>query len=141
MNNKTTLVCVTSQTTCERLIRAGKRVSSLTATDLLVISVPRENPTTDDLKSLEFLFEKSKEYGAHMHIVYSADAYSTISKFIKQNNVSNVITGMPVGESSILERLWERFPSICFYAVDFSDAFLEVHNGRLQMLDTSKVNI
>lgn len=141
MNNKVTLVCVTGQSTCERLIRAGKRVATLTATDLKVISVPRENSTPDDLKNLEFLFEKSKEVDAHMHIIYSNDAFSTISKFIKQQNVANVITGMPVGEKSVLEKLWEKFPGVCFYAVDFSDIVLEVHNGKLQMINNSKVNI
>jgi K+-sensing histidine kinase KdpD len=105
------------------------------------MSVARENSTKEDLENLEFLFEKSKEYGAHMHIVYSSDAYSTITKFIKQNDVTNVITGMPVGENSVLEKLWERFPTVCFYAVDFSDEVLEVHNGKLQLIKTSKVNI
>ena len=141
MNTKTTLVCVTGQTTCERLIRAGSRVSSLTATGLSVISVPRENPTNDDLRNLEFLYEKSKEFGADMHIVYNNDAYNTLAKFIKQNNVANVITGMPVGESSVLEKLWERFPNVSFYAVDFSDVVLEVRGGRLQMINKNKVNI
>ncbi len=138
---KTTVVCVTSQLTCERLIRAARRIADLTNTSLRVISVMRENPSEDDLKSLEYLFSVSKDFDAQMDIIYNADPFSTLSKYFRQSDAQNVVTGMPVGGTSVLERLWEKFPSICFYAVDFSDMLLEVHNGRLQMIDAVKVRV
>ncbi len=138
---KTTVVCVTSQLTCERLIRAARRIADLTNTSLLVISVMRENPSQDDLKSLEYLFEISKDFDAQMDVIYNSDAFSTLSKYFKKNSAQNVVTGMPVGENSVLERLWEKYPNICFYAVDFSDMLLEVHNQKLQMIPTDKVKV
>ncbi len=141
MNNKTTVVCVTSQTTCERLIRAARRIADLTSTELLVISVSRPDPTAEDLESLEYLFDISKQFNAQMDVIYNADPFSTLSKFFRQQDAQNVITGMPVGEGSILEQLWEKFPNICFYAVNFSDVILEVHNGKLQMIEAQKVHI
>ncbi len=138
---KTTVVLVTSQLTCERLIRAARRIADLTSTPLSVVSVMRENPSEDDLKSLEYLFSVSKDFDAQMDIIYNADPFPTLSKYIRQKDAKNVVTGMPVGESSVLERLWEKFPNICFYAVDFSDMLLEVHNGKLQMIDAVKMRV
>ena len=138
---KTTVVCVTSQLTCERLIRAARRIADLTNTRLLVISVMPENPSQDSLKSLEYLFNVSKDFNAQMDVVYNSDAFTTLCKYFRKNDAQNVVTGMPVGNSSVLEKLWEKFSSICFYAVDFSDMILEVHNQKLQMINADKVKV
>ncbi len=140
-NNKTTVVCVTSQTTCERLIKAARRIADLTGTSLLVVSVSRPDPNENDLKSLEYLFNISKDFDAQMDVIYNSDAFLTLSKYFRSHNAMNVITGMPVGEGSVLERLWEKFPNILFYAVNFSDVILEVHNGKLQLVEASRVRV
>lgn len=112
-----TLVCVTNQFKCERIIKAGRVIANLTKTNLEIISV--SNPDyPQNPEALEFLYKTSKENSGIMNIEYSATPYKTISKYIKQNKISNVLTGVPTTEDSIIYSLREKFTHINFFTVE-----------------------
>lgn len=81
-----TVVCVTNQFHCERLIRAGRLIAELSKTSLLVINVSSPDLSENDAKALEYLFQVSKENGAQMTVLYSDEPMRQLTKFIKENN-------------------------------------------------------
>lgn len=116
MIHRSTVVCVTDQRRCERLIKAGRVIADISKTGLTVISVV-DPARSADPEALEFLFGVSKLHNAVMSIQYSADALRCIADFIADNKALNVVTGMREGENSILPKLWQRFSATCFFTV------------------------
>ena len=120
-----TVVLVTNQFQCERIIKAGKRVADLTMTDLFVISVsdPQypQNP-----QALEHLFQVSQLNGAMMTVFYSDDPQKTIKHYLKENRVENAITGLPRKNNSLLYAFWQKFTSIRFFTVTQDGELQEV---------------
>ncbi len=112
-----TLVCVTNQFKCERIIKAGRVIADLTKTELGIISVVNsqypQNP-----EALDYLYKISKENRGTMNITYSDAPARAISRFIKENKVSNVMTGVPTTENSVIYKLWDRFKEINFFTVE-----------------------
>ena len=117
MMQRSTVVCVTNQMQCERLIKAGRLIADMSHTNLTVISVvsPEQQRTGTD--ALEYLYEVSKQNGAVMSIIYNDDPFGTITDFIKQNKAINVVTGLREGQNSILPKLWRDFDSTHFFTV------------------------
>ena len=114
-----TLVCVTNQYRCERLIRAGRVVADLSNTDLNALHIASPSlPANGD--ALEHLFDVSKQNNAVMTVYYDSDSLKCLIRYIRENRVANVITGMPQPENSILQKLWRKFrnKNIGFYTVD-----------------------
>lgn len=116
MIQRSTVVCVTDQRRCERLIKAGRVIADISKTGLTVISVVDPGRTADP-DALEFLFGVSKQHNAVMSIQYSVDPLRCIADFIAENKALNVVTGMREGENSILPKLWQRFSDTCFFTV------------------------
>ncbi|WP_312641563.1 hypothetical protein [Hydrogenoanaerobacterium sp.] len=112
-----TVVCVTNQRQCERLIQAGRVIADISKTDLTVISVMNPEDVKKDTDALEYLFEVSKQNNAVMSIQYSTDSLKSIANFIRDNKAINVVTGMREGENSILPKLWTRFEHASFFSV------------------------
>ncbi|RPF43430.1 hypothetical protein EDD70_2395 [Hydrogenoanaerobacterium saccharovorans] len=112
-----TVVCVTNQRQCERLIKAGRVIADISKTDLTVISVINPQNMKKESDALEYLFEVSKQNNAVMSIQYSTDALKSIADFIRENKAINVVTGMREGENSILPKLWTRFENASFFSV------------------------
>ena len=110
-----TVVCVTNQYECERLIKAGRIVADLSNTKLQIINVSSPDLSKLNFAALEYLYEVSKQYDAEMSIIYSDDAYHTLVRYIKQNKATHVITGESDGKNMILPRLWSRFSQIRFF--------------------------
>ncbi len=112
-----TLVCVTNQFKCERIIKAGRVIADLTKTELGIISVVNsqypQNP-----EALDYLYKISKENRGTMNITYSDAPARAISRFIKENKVVNVMTGVPTTENSVIYKLWDRFKEINFFTVE-----------------------
>lgn len=115
---RSTVVCVTDQYSCERLIKAGRTLADISGTRLLVINVSNPDLSKCDTTALEALFSASKEYGAVMNVYYSLDPLKTIGSCIKSEKAANVITGMPQNSNSILSKLWGKFTSVNFFTVD-----------------------
>jgi len=115
---RSTVVCVTDQYSCERLIKAGRTLADISRTRLLVINVSNPDLSKCDNNALEALFSTSKEYEAVMNVYYSLDPLKTIGKCIKSEKAANVITGIPQKSESILCKLWSKFTSVNFFTVD-----------------------
>ncbi|MBQ9939730.1 MAG: hypothetical protein IJO96_09405 [Oscillospiraceae bacterium] len=129
-NSHSTVVCVTNQYKCERLIKAGRRIADLTDTTLTVVNVSRPDITAEDSKALDYLFNVSKKYGALMTIFYSTEALKTITEYIKINKAANVVTGMPQAKDSVLIKLWEKFSNTKFFTVEENGDLKEVLNSQ-----------
>ena len=121
---KSTVVCVTNQRQCERLIKAGRIIANLSKTMLTVISVVNPEISDTDTAALEYLFEVSKQNNAVMALEYSKDPLACIGEFIRTNEAQNVVTGMREGQNSILPKLWTNFKSATFFTVTLNG---EVH--------------
>lgn len=120
-----TVVLVTNQFQCERLIKAGRAVADISRTELVVLNVQStEFPTNPE--AIQYLFNISSENDAVMNLLYSENTFKTIIKYIKQHKTSNVVTGLPSKENSILHQLWRRFTYIRFFTVDEKGELEEV---------------
>lgn len=118
-----TIVCVTDQFQCERIIKAGRVMADLTNTKLSVINVTRHDYKQNP-ESLEHLFGVSKQNGGMMSVLYSEDPVKTIINYIKQNKALNVLTGLPENQDSILYTIWDKFTHVTFFTV--------THDGELK---------
>lgn len=113
----TTVVCVTDQFSCERLIHVGRRIADMSGTSLVVVSSGQLSPSLNH-EALDHLFSVSKEYGADMDVFYSETPFETLLSFLQGSGARHVVTGMPQEKNSILNLMWERFPQMNFYTVD-----------------------
>lgn len=91
------MVCVTEQKTCERLIKEGLNIVNNEDSEIFVIHV-----ATKDLKvlednkaaeALEYLFDKSKGYGASVTVLKSNNIRETLVKFAVDNQIDYVVMG------------------------------------------------
>lgn len=123
--NSATVVLVTDQFACERIIKASRLVADLNHTNLVVLSVMRNGAETNPA-ALEHLFGVAKEYGAQMTLEFSDSVESTIVHFTRENRVVCAVTGIPENEHSILVRLWQRLTNVAFYTVSSKGALREV---------------
>ena len=117
-----TLVLVTDQFACERIIKAARAIADLSAGTLLVLSVMGQNQPTNP-EALEHLFAVAKEYGAVMTVTFKDDPYQAIVDFAQENRVINVITGVPNDRGSMLVKLWKNQRAMTFFTVS--------HEGKL----------
>ncbi len=113
--SSSTIVCVTDQVNCERIIRRGREIADKTGTNLYVINV--DNGNARDLDAIEHLFRVSKENGAVMNIFYNNKVLDTIMNCIREFSAVNVISGIPQTVDSILNQLWEALPLIDYYMI------------------------
>lgn len=128
MSNLKTVVLVTDQFQCERLIHKGKALADITNTELCVFNVQSQHYPQNPL-ALEHLFHVSKQHGAMMSVAYGNDPAKQIISFLKRNKVRNVLTGAPVGENSLLYEIWRKFTHIMFFTLDSEGNTAEVTNA------------
>ncbi len=112
-----TLVLVTDQFKCERIIKAGRAISNITHTQLRVLSVSQMERMGDPI-ALQYLFDIARENGSVLEIVFSDAFEETIAQSIAESNTVNVVTGEPGDDSSVLYSLWEQFPGVRFFTTD-----------------------
>lgn len=124
---KKTVVCVTDQRKCDRIIRTGHMLAALSSTDLVVLNVARPGAQQDP-DSLEYLFSVAKEYGAEMALLFSDDVAKVIIRYIKDNKVANLLTGIPQGGDSVTRRIWNKFTHVSFFVVEQDGQLREVPN-------------
>ena len=108
------MVCVTQQKSCERLIARGRELGEKFNCNLHVIHVVKEGwkyfGKLKESDALEFLFDKSKQYGADLTVIKAKDIVYTLSAFADKNNVGIVVMGESHEESS-QQNMIKRFKS------------------------------
>ena len=67
-----TLVLVTDQFQCERIIKAGRAIAGITHTQLRVFHICAEGRTSDPA-ALQYLYNSAKENGSVLEIAYNSD--------------------------------------------------------------------
>jgi len=127
---KATVVCVTSQLQCERIIRAGRSIANISDTELLVVNVSAPDFTRQDGEALEYLFRISKENDARMTVLYSDESLKTLTDFIKKSGAVNVVTGMPQQGTSVLYKMWDKLGNVSFFTVDANGSFANMSRKR-----------
>lgn len=120
-----TIVLVTNQFQCERIIHAGRLIADISKTDLLVLNV-QDSKYAPNPNAIQHLFNVSQEKNAVMQVTYSDNPSKTIINFIKKYKTQNVLSGMPSSRSSVLQKLWNRFTHIRFFVVDSEGIAQEV---------------
>ena len=129
-NPAATIVLVTNQFQCERIIRAGRVIANISKTELMVFNV--ENPEFEpNPQAIEFLYQVSLENGAVMNVSYADNPEKAIISFIKNNRAQNVLTGMPRSQNSLLHRVWKKFSHIRFFVVDENGTAQEVTDKQI----------
>lgn len=123
-----TVVCVTDQRRCDRIIRAGRTLANISATELSVINVVKPDAKQDP-ESMEYLFSVSKENDAEMALLYSNDIAKAIIRYIKENKVAYLLTGIPKEGDSVTTKIWSKFSHVTFFVVE--------HNGELREVGNS----
>ena len=123
-----TVVCITDQRRCDRIIRTGRAFADMTKTELSVINVVRPD-FYHDAASLEYLFSVSRENNAEMVLLYSDNVASAIIKYIKSNKVANLLTGIPAKGDSVTGKIWNKFSHINFFVVEENGDLREVGNS------------
>jgi K+-sensing histidine kinase KdpD len=109
------LVCVTDQESCGRLIEAGRQLADLADVPLKVICVrPRRMENWFGSDEVEYLFNRSKQLGAEMIIIFHDYAVEAVAEYIRTRDVHTIIVGMPPdpGQSIFISGLESRFPHI-----------------------------
>ncbi len=93
---KKTMVCVTVQKTCERLILEGAKLAG--DSELIVVHVAKNGAKLlgggSDAEALEYLYRIAREYGADMEVVRADDAVETIVELAKQKNIECLVIGL-----------------------------------------------
>lgn len=126
-----TIVCVTDQINCERIIKKGKEIADKTHTNLYVINI--DTGHTRNLEAIEHLFRVTKDNGGVMNIFYNKQVLDTIINCIGEYNAINVVSGIPQTVDSILNQLWESMPQIDYYMIGLK--------GDITLISTKKTAI
>ncbi len=108
------LACVTSQYDCDRIINSAKQIADDSGCELRVLSVLQPtNNYSSVCDRIEYLYLVSKEADADMTILFDKDAPKATAKFVKDNNVERIVTGMhDGGEESFLVKFNEYAPTV-----------------------------
>ncbi len=92
------LVCVTQQQTCDRLIRYGRELADGEEGELLIVHIASYEfkylAASDDGEALEYLYQKSLEYGANLTVVRSNNVLATLISLVEKNDISRVGMGV-----------------------------------------------
>ncbi len=134
-----TCVLVTDQFQCERLIHAGRVVADITDTKLCVLNI-QNNAFPTNPKAVQHLFNISSQNGAVMQLIYSENAFRSISQFIKENKILCVVSGMPAGANSFMHRIWNKFPLVHFFTVNPNGKLEEVIHRKTHGLSSMPEN-
>jgi len=126
-----TVVCVTDQLRCARIIRAGRTVADMTDTDLAVINVCT-SMRANNPAAMEYLFRVSVDYGGEMAVLYSDSVAKAITRYIKRHRVAFVVSGVPQPNDSIITKMWRKFTHITFFMVEESGELCEVNRTMMQ---------
>lgn len=90
-------VCVTGQSTCERLIHEGAALRQSENDELYVLHVAKKGAhllgDQSEADALEYLFKISHQYGANMMMLRADNTADAIIKFVQKNSVDMLLLG------------------------------------------------
>lgn len=126
------IACVTSQESCERLIKSGAEFADELGTTLKVVSVQPiaagSNGRGLGSQELEHLYDVSRQYHAEMNVYFNGDPIKAISSVIAQSDeaVDGIICGQPGMKDSndFINRLHEAVPELDIYILSTSGIML-----------------
>lgn len=124
---KYTVAFVTSQYSGDRLIKAAKEVAVLKESELVIVSI-MNNEYSIEPDVVDYLFKKSKEYGAVMKLIFREDTIDVMKEVISEYNCKYVVSGMPSRNNSVLYDLWREFIDKRFFTIDADGNTVEVAN-------------
>ncbi len=112
---KNVMVCVTTQKTCERLIKYGYEFLGDEEGELFIIHVALSKfkflGQDKEGEALEYLYEKALEYGANLTVVRSNHVIDTLTDLTVKNQISHLIlgeSGETQEESSLVASLRDK---------------------------------
>jgi K+-sensing histidine kinase KdpD len=90
------MIFVTTQKTCDRLIRFGRELIPETAGELSIIHIADRrfstlNETAEE--ALDYLYEYALEYGANLMVIRSDDVPSAMANLVLRNRADTVVLG------------------------------------------------
>lgn len=95
--SQNTLVCVTQQKTCERLIRKAAELKNTHQGELFVIHVAKNEwnflDNAKEGEALEYLFGISKSVGADLSVLKSDAIVDTIVEFSREKKIMCIVLG------------------------------------------------
>lgn len=118
---KNTMVCVTVQRTCERLIREGASLCQGEA--LSVVHVVKNGAPVlggnSDSDALNYLFQIAREYGAEMDMIRSDDVVGAIAGLVKKNQTAYLVIGAAKEPShdGIAGQLRAKLPDVQVFVI------------------------
>ncbi len=96
-NQGHTMVCVTQQKTCERLIQRGVELRSKYGGELFVVHVAQEGynilGNSHEGEALDYLFDISKAVDAEMTVLRSSHVEKTIMEYCLKSEVTRLVMG------------------------------------------------
>lgn len=120
-----TVIFVTNQHSCDRIIYAARIVAEETQTELNIIEV-LDSEYELNPEAIDYLYALAKKTNATMRIVFSDNKLGVMRETIAQYDCTNVVTGMPSSHESVLYGLWKEFPDKRFHAVDSNGELVDV---------------
>ena len=124
-----TMVFVTNQFSCDRLIFAAQKVAERSQTKLDIVQI-LDNEYALDPAAIEYLFMLAKKANATMRLVSAQDKVELMKSVIVAKDVQHVVTGMPNSHKSILYDLWKEFPGKNFHVVDETGELIGVASHK-----------
>ena len=124
-----TMVFVTNQFSCDRLILAAQTVAERSKTRLDIVQI-LDNEYDLDPKAIDYLFMHAKKANATMRLVSAQDKVELMKSVIGAPDALFVVTGMPNSHQSILYELWKEFPAKNFHVVDETGELIDVASHK-----------
>lgn len=119
-----TMVCVTVQKNCERLIREGSKFTQGLPHGLSVVHVAPTDAhflgKTQDGEALEFLYRISRDFGADMDVLRSDKPLDTLAEHARKIGAQCVVLGasgetVRPGKPDLATALQKRLPDVNIY--------------------------
>ena len=124
--DRSTVVFVTDQFHCEKLIETGSRIAKATRTTLQVVNIERPS-TVANSAAIEHLYRISRKFGAEMNVFYEQDDVAGVmSRCLLELQACHAVTGVPQSENSVVQRIWRLHTAINFYTVTPEGTMSEV---------------
>ncbi len=122
------LVCVTGQSSCERLIRAGARSAEQNSCSLVVLSVfPTNGCFAPQLEVISELDRCAKSNNAEMLIFYNDVPFLVAASVAKKYNAINIVTGFCENEvSAFITSLHAVLPETPISMVDKNEKVFNI---------------
>lgn len=118
---KRTMVCVTVQRTCERLIHKGADLAG--EEDLRVVHVVRNGGAVlggdNEPEALDYLFRISRTFGAEMDMLRSDNVVDTLVDFANKHQISYLVIGAGGNDSrtDMAAALRARLPEVRIFVI------------------------